>query len=167
MNSAQTTLALVTDAGRAVHGTVPPLVGPIRYWATPPAFYARLDAEFRFDFDPCPNPRPDGFDGLAVPWGKRNWVNPPFTGGVMKWARKALAERDAGNLSVVAMPCYQSRVIAFLDLEGAEVRYAGVVRWLSLETGEPNPATFQHLAPCVLMIVRPNARLDRQEEGNV
>lgn len=30
------------------------------YWLTPPDFYARLEAEFAFDFDPCPFPRPKG-----------------------------------------------------------------------------------------------------------
>lgn len=39
-------------------------------WKTPKAFYDKLDAEFHFDFDPCPYS--DGepvFDGLSVPWG--------------------------------------------------------------------------------------------------
>lgn len=130
---------------------------PKRYWATPPDIMARLNAEFAFDFDPCPNPRPEGFDGLLVPWGKRNYVNPPFTGGVMAWSRKALAERDNGNLSVLMYPSYQSRVLAFLELEGAEMRYFGVVRWLALEDGEPNPATYRHLAPIVMAVVRPNS----------
>ncbi len=44
------------------------------YWVTPPDMMAALNAEFNFDFDPCPHPRPEGFDGLAVPWGKRNPV---------------------------------------------------------------------------------------------
>lgn len=36
-------------------------------WKTPKAFYQALDAEFKFDFDPCP-PKPT-FDGLNVQWG--------------------------------------------------------------------------------------------------
>lgn len=48
------------------------------YWLTPPDLYAQLDAEFHFDFDPCPFPRPPGFDGLKCEWGKSNYVNPPF-----------------------------------------------------------------------------------------
>jgi hypothetical protein len=48
---------------------------------TPPEFMAELDAEFHFDFDPCPHPRPAGFDGLKVDWGRANYVNPLFWGG--------------------------------------------------------------------------------------
>ena len=33
------------------------------YWLTPPELYASLDAEFNFDWDPCPYPLPVGFDG--------------------------------------------------------------------------------------------------------
>ena len=51
------------------------------YWVTPPDLMKQLTDEFHFDFDPCPHPRPEGFDGLVVEWGKSNWVNPPFTGG--------------------------------------------------------------------------------------
>jgi hypothetical protein len=134
---------------------------PKRYWATPPDVMERLNAEFAFDYDPCPNPRPYGYDGLVVPWGKRNYVNPPFTGGVMAWARKAMAERALGNMSVLILPSYQSRALAWLDQEGAEMRYAGLVRWLALEDGEPNPATYRHMAPNILAIVRPNDRTQR------
>lgn len=48
------------------------------YWLTPPDLYATLDAEFHFDFDPCPYPKPEDFDGLTCEWGQRNYVNPPF-----------------------------------------------------------------------------------------
>ena len=48
------------------------------YWLTPPEVYTPLDQEFNFDFDPCPYPLPEGFDGLTCEWGKSNYVNPPF-----------------------------------------------------------------------------------------
>jgi len=51
------------------------------YWLTPwenPAIASLVEAYGPFDFDPCPYPKPDNFDGLTCDWGKRNWVNPPF-----------------------------------------------------------------------------------------
>ena len=36
------------------------------YWITPPEIYQALDNEFKFDFDPCPYPHKEGFDGTEV-----------------------------------------------------------------------------------------------------
>src|SRR3546814_11981679 len=53
------------------------------YWLTPPDLYAALDAEFHFDFDPCPYPKPEGFDGLTFEWGqRRSGESSVGTGGV-------------------------------------------------------------------------------------
>ncbi|GHV50328.1 hypothetical protein FACS1894216_02330 [Synergistales bacterium] len=49
-----------------------------RYRLTPPELYAELNSEFNFDFDPCPYPRPMGYNSLVLPWGTSNYVNPPF-----------------------------------------------------------------------------------------
>ena len=108
---------------------------------------------------PCPHPRPDGFNGLAVPWGKRNWVNPPFMGGMVAWARKTVAEWQLGKLCVCMIPLFQPRAIALLGENGAEIRYAGKIRFLALEDGSPNPA--KDLRPCLLMILRPNTAIGR------
>ncbi len=49
-------------------------------WATPVDVYAALDAEFGFDFDPCPlGGEIDGTAPLFVEWrGKRVFCNPPY-----------------------------------------------------------------------------------------
>src|ERR1039458_4179588 len=75
------------------------------YWLTPPELYTKLDAEFHFDFDPCPYPLPEGFDGLTCEWGRSNYVNPPFGSiihqgrkkGPTAWVRKAIAEQAKGK----------------------------------------------------------------------
>ena len=70
-------------------------------WKTPKAFYQALDAEFAFDFDPCP-PNP-GFDGLSVEWGKSNFVNPPYN-QMARWVEKAYQEHQAGKTVVMLIP---------------------------------------------------------------
>jgi len=126
------------------------------YWQTPSKMMDELQEKWNFDFDPCPHPRPEGFDGLAVDWGKRNWVNPPFTGGVMKWIRKGIEEQDKGNLSVFILPIYQVRAISVLDDAGAEISYAGKPQWLALEDGSPNPVRLQDRQPCLYAVLRPS-----------
>lgn len=116
---------------------------------------AKLQNEFNFDFDPCPHPRPENFDGLSVKWGKRNWVNPPFTGGLMAWIRKAIVECKRGNMSVIILPVYQTRAISILDDAGSKLIYAGKPQWLALEDDEPNPTKLQDRQPCLLAILRP------------
>ena len=38
-------------------------------WSTPKDVYRTLDAEFGFDFDPCPLADKPLFDGLVIEWG--------------------------------------------------------------------------------------------------
>lgn len=124
------------------------------YWLTPPELMLSLQKRFKFDFDPCPHPRPDGFDGLNAEWGKRNWVNPPFTGGIMSWVRKAINEREKGNMSVIILPIYQVRAISVLDDCGARIEYLGKPQWLALEDNEPNPTKLKDRQPCIIAILK-------------
>ena len=116
-----------------------------RYWLTPKDVYEPLDREFGFDFDPAPYPKPDDFNGLLVPWGKVNFVNPPFRRkdgvdgqGPTAFVRKAIAEQAKGKTTVLLLPV-QSYVNLLLEA-GAELRSAGRVRWLEVATGEPCPS---------------------------
>lgn len=128
------------------------------YWLTPPELYESLNAEFRFDFDPCPYPLPDGFDGLTCEWGKRNYVNPPF-GSIMHqgrkkgptaWMRKAVEEWRKGKLVVIVYPV-DKWVLMMLDAIGTVgVRNLGDVRWHSIEDGKPGNGTGRHIAAFIL-----------------
>ena len=72
-------------------------------WATPDWLYDKLDNEFNFCFDPCP-PN-SSFDGLKVPWGKCNYVNPPYVHKTkMAFVKKAIQEQVKGNTSVFLLP---------------------------------------------------------------
>lgn len=68
-------------------------------WKTPKAVYQVLDAEFGFDFDPCP-PKPT-FDGLAINWGGK-LCEPSLRTRVTKMDQERLrgmAERQNSRLS--------------------------------------------------------------------
>lgn len=128
------------------------------YWLTPPDLYAQLDAEFGFDFDPCPFPKPADFDGLTCEWGQRNYVNPPFGSivhqgkkkGPTAWMRKAIEEQRKGKLSVVVYPV-DKWVLMMLAATGTKnVRNLGDVRWCATEDGSAGKGTGRHIACFVL-----------------
>ena len=126
------------------------------YWITPPDLYARLNAEFAFDFDPCPHPLPENFDGLTCEWGNSNYVNPPFGSiihqgkkkGPTAWVRKAIAESEKGKCVVLVYPV--DKWLLMLIEAGAKIRNLGDVRWLATEDGTQGKGTGRHIACFVL-----------------
>jgi hypothetical protein len=127
------------------------------YWLTPPELYDRLNAEFAFDFDPCPHPLPLGFDGLTCEWGWSNYVNPPFGSiihnrkkkGPTAWVRKAIEEHRKGKSVVLVYPV-DKWVLMLLAVTGSAVRNLGDVRWLATEDGSVGPGTGRHIAAFIL-----------------
>jgi len=117
------------------------------YWLTPPELLRELEREFHFDFDPCPHPRPEGFDGLAIEWGKSNYVNPPFAGPTA-WVRKAIEEHEKNKTIVFLFPI-DKWVHLFLQA-GAEIRNLRDVKWHSTEDGKPGRGTGRHIAAFIL-----------------
>jgi hypothetical protein len=135
------------------------------YWITPPELLRDLESRFgKFDFDRCPFPLPDGFDGLTMEWGQRNYVNPPF-GSVMHqgkkkgptaWTRKAIAENGKGKHVVVVYPI--DKWVLMLLAAGAKVSNLGDVRWLATEDGSEGKGTGRHIACFELPVQRSKRR---------
>ena len=60
-------------------------------WPTPKAVYEKLNAEFRFNFDPCPlGGDVDGTSPMFSEWeGKRVFCNPPYGPGIERFLERA------------------------------------------------------------------------------
>jgi len=125
------------------------------YWLTPPEIYKELDKEFNFDFDPCPFPRPESWDALKMEWGRRNYINPPYSAadcfgvsGMTAFIHKAIIENRKGKLVVMLLP--ERSHTNLLLMAGAEIRPAGRTPFLEIKTNErcPNPS------PTALFILR-------------
>jgi DNA N-6-adenine-methyltransferase (Dam) len=72
-------------------------------WATPKELYDKLNAEFNFEYDPCPLFSP--FDGLAFDWENSNFINPPYSRKLKEaFVLKAIDESKKGKLCVMLLP---------------------------------------------------------------
>lgn len=126
------------------------------YWLTPEDLMIKLQSEFNFDFDACPYPLPDGFDGLTCEWGEVTYVNPPFGSiihegkkkGPTAWARKAIKESEKGKKVVMVYPI--DKWVLMMIKAGAEVRNLGDVKWCATEDGTPGNGTGRHIAMFIL-----------------
>ena len=132
------------------------------YWLTPLGLMRELRDRFDFDFDACPFPKPDTFDGLTCEYGKSTYMNPPF-GSIMHrgpgdkkpkkkgptaWARKAIAEAAKGKKVVMVFPI--DKWILMMLKAGAKVENLGDVKWCSTEDGLPGKGTGRHIAMFIL-----------------
>lgn len=124
------------------------------YWLIPQEIYNPLNDEFHFDYDPCPNPRPEGFDGQKQEWGKSNWVNPPFWAGITGWVRKAIEEQKKGKTSVLILPL--DNWVKLLLQSGAEIRVIGSHDWINTKDGSRRKAP----RPSFLFILKGEVRQD-------
>lgn len=96
------------------------------HWATQKWLYDKLDAEFHFDFDPCPiNHDITLWDGLKIEWGNSNYCNPPYNrDDKPKWIAKAFEEWKKGKTVVMLIPAATgTKQFHELILPNAEVRF--------------------------------------------
>ena len=109
-------------------------------WNTPLSLYKSLDAEFLFDFDPCPADH--NFDGLSSEWGQKNYVNPPYSEWA-EWVKKGIQELKKGKMSVFLLPA-RTDTIAFHDLilpYSKEIRFIrGRLKFSGHRSGAPFPS---------------------------
>jgi len=81
-------------------------------WSTPQKFFDGLNAEFRFDLDPCASA--ENFkcknyftkeeDGLNQDWGGHSvFCNPPYGRQIPKWVEKGFNESKKPKTTVVML----------------------------------------------------------------
>lgn len=115
-------------------------------WRTPKGVYQTLDAEFQFDFDPCPiNP---SFDGLTIEWGERNFVNPPYS-ELRKWIVKSYEQAMKGKLVVMLIPA-RTDTLAWHNfvMKADEIRFIkGRLRFGEAKNNAPFPSAIVVFKP--------------------
>lgn len=126
------------------------------YWLTPPWLMDILQKRFGFNFDPCPFPKPEEWDGFESDWGSCNYVNPPFgvvmhkgkKKGATAWARKCIEQFKKGNKVVMVYP--MDKWVLMLLEAGAKVENLKDVKWCATEDGSVGPGTGRHVAMFIL-----------------
>ena len=77
---------------------------------SPPELMEPLIKHYNFDFDPCPYPRPEGYNSLTVEWGWSNYCNPLYWGGgirgqgITAFVNKAIEESKKGKFTLLNLP---------------------------------------------------------------
>lgn len=120
-------------------------------WQTPPEIYNPLNAEFNFDFDPCPlNSK---LDGLSINWGKVNFVNPPYS-LVKQFLKKAWDEIKAGNSEIAVFLTFSNTDTGWFHeyiYHKAEIRFIkGRVKFLNSNGEKVNSA----MRPSMIAILK-------------
>ena len=140
------------------------------YWLTPPELMDELQSRFNFDFDACPYPKPDDFDGLTVEWGQTTYINPPFGSilhqgpndkkpkkkGPTAWARKCIEENGKGKKTVMVYPI--DKWVLMLLKAGAKVENLGDIKWRATEDGSEGKGTGRHIAMFILEVNDDNSK---------
>jgi site-specific DNA-methyltransferase (adenine-specific) len=97
------------------------------HWQTPTEFFELLNKEFDFNFDPCPyQHNVDIWDGLAIDWEDRSFVNPPYSRKLKEaFVKKAIEQAAQGKLCVCLLPVSTSTKLFhnFILPNNTEIRF--------------------------------------------
>lgn len=111
-------------------------------WRTPVGVFDDLNAEFEFDYDPCP--LHDGgliSDGLLADWGQVTFCNPPYS-QIKDWVRKGYQEWQQGKTVVFLIPS-RTDTAWWHDfcMKATEIRFLrGRLRFGDATTSAPFPS---------------------------
>jgi len=111
-------------------------------YKTPEWVYNTLNDEFNFDFDPCPlNHNIQNWDGLIVPWGRSNFVNPPYKDNA-KWLKKGFEEWQKGKTCVFLIPSRtDTKYFHEYCLNATEIRFIqGRLKFGGAKNSSPFPS---------------------------
>lgn len=125
-------------------------------WATPPEVYDPLNAEFKFNYDPCPIDWVEGgLDGLTADWGTSTFCNPPYS-ATAKWIEKASNESRKGKLVVMLINAVtDTKAFHKYIYNKAEIRFvAGRIKFIN--PAEPDKRT-PNVKASMIVIFRPQA----------
>lgn len=123
-------------------------------WNTPTALFQALDAEFQFNFDPCPANAP--FDGLSTSWGTRTYCNPPYS-QLRQWLAKGWEEAGKGKTVVFLVPSRtDTKAWHEYAMHADEIRF---IRGRLKFGGSKNSAPF----PSAIVIFRPRGRAEHAQ----
>jgi len=105
-------------------------------WETPKDLYNKLNKEFNFDFDPCPLYA--DFNGLDIEWGKRNFINPPYSKKLKDaFVKKAIDESKKGKVCICLLPVSTSTILFHDHIKpnANEIRFLkGRVKFIGINT---------------------------------
>ena len=129
-----------------------------RYWLTPPALWRKLDAEFHFDYDPCPSRCQRDATHWMRNGGRATTSIRRFTKTM--WRRlgansfRPQSDRAAakGKTSVLIFPVYD--YLSLLLEAGAEIRSLGQVPFRDVDNHRPAPDP-ANVACSILRPVKP------------
>lgn len=122
-------------------------------WATPQAFFDKLNAEFGFTLDPCALPSnakctkyyTPTDNGLLQDWGGESvFCNPPYGRPMYEWMRKCSEEASKPNTTAVALIPARTDTRWFHDYiyhKAKEIRFIkGRLKFGSAKIAAPFPA---------------------------
>ena len=131
-------------------------------WSTPKEFYDVLNAEFFFDYDPCPL---GGRGGLEGDWGLRNFVNPPYSRKLKEnFVLKAIEESKKGRLCVLLLPVSTSTRLFhdFIKPNAQEIRFVrGRISFCGINTKGVYVTTKKPMHDSMIVILKNSVDLKK------